>query len=354
MTFFNPEFITLPAIPKDRTLVLTDQERAEIEVVISSLRDRFSTIETPDFAMTCEIAALQLPKRVLAVLKQIAAGAVQCGHFLVRGFQIDDAAIGPSPAHWDQPWEGRPYLREEIFQMLISGVIGGAFGWRTQENGRFLRHIVPIDAVKNEQLGGSSATTLLWHTEEAFHPGRADFFTLMCYRNREQATTNIASIDDFRLGADTLEILRQPRFIILPDKSHTPVENSSDLWALNSATFERIARMMNDPQPVSLIYGPKTMPMMRVDQAFVEPLAGDSAATDALVALHTELDRVKLELQMQPGDIVLLDNLRVAHGRSVYTPDYGPKHRWMRRVNIANGRRHSFDLRDNQNLRVML
>jgi alpha-ketoglutarate-dependent taurine dioxygenase len=112
--------------------------------------------------------------------------------------------------------------------------------------------------------------------------------------------------------------------------------------------------MIDNPQPVPLIYGRQELPMMRVDQAFVMALEGDDEGATALDALHAELDRVSVSLLLEPGEIVLLDNLRVAHGRSIYNPDYGPSHRWMRRVNIANGRRVNFDLRDREKIRVMV
>ncbi|WP_172982840.1 TauD/TfdA family dioxygenase [Roseovarius bejariae] len=354
MTLEYRDFVSAPLLPDDLIYNLSEREKSDIEDLLSELVSQFDSVESSEAAFACELMAARLPQNLLGLLKLIASGEVPCGYLVVRGFDIDDAAIGPSPQHWDQPWDNRPYLREEFFQLLLSSAVGGVFGWRTQENGRFLRHIVPIESVKDEQLGGSSATTLMWHTEEAFHRGRADFFTLMCYRNREKATTNISCIDDFDLPPETVDILRQPRFIILPDKSHTPVENESEQWKLNADAFKLIQQMIDDSQPVPLIYGRRDMPMMCVDQAFVSALDGDDEADAALNAMHAELDRVSVSLHLEPGEIVLLDNLRVAHGRSIYKPDYGPKHRWMRRVNIANGRRVNFDLRDRENIRVML
>jgi Fe(II)/alpha-ketoglutarate-dependent arginine beta-hydroxylase len=350
---FKPESRSISS-DIDRIYTIDSQEKSQIETLIGKLAERFITVESEETALACEIAATHLPEGLLSILKVIASGDIRSSYLLIRGFEIDDNAIGDSPAHWDQPWQDRPYLREELFQVLLSSAIGGVFGWRTQENGRFLRHIVPIEAVKDEQLGGSSATTLMWHTEEAFHLGRADFFTLMCYRNREQAVTNIACVDDLNLAENTWRTLRQPRFTILPDKSHTPVENTSEQWKLNAEAFNTIQKMMNNPQPIPLIYGRNDMPLMQADQAFVSALDGDDQAAAALAEFHDALDRAAIHLQMQPGDILLLDNLRVAHGRSIYQPDYGPKHRWLRRVNIANGRRVNFGLRDSQKIRVML
>ncbi|MDO5104128.1 MAG: TauD/TfdA family dioxygenase [Lautropia sp.] len=340
--------------PLPLVYTLSAAERMEIEKLLSEMTKRYSTIERDDVALACEIASSKLPHDLLNVLRSIASGYTKSSHLLIKGFEVDDTRIGDSPLHWDAPWDSVNYLREEMFQMLVSSAIGGVFGWRTQENGRFLRHIVPIEAVKNEQLGGSSATTLLWHKEEAFHPGRADFFTLMCYRNSERATTNISCVDDIEISPEDYTILHQERFLIKSDKSHTPVENNSEYWKMNSEAFSIIQDMMDNPQPVALLYGGPRLKMMRVDQAFACSLPGDEEANRALNALHDALDTAAIHLVMEPGDIVLLDNLRVAHGRSIYKPNYGPKQRWMRRVNIASGRRANFRLRDSHKLRVML
>lgn len=354
MTFNKYDFSHFQAVQEKKELILTPSHMVVIEELISELMANFDSIESSECALSCEIASAHLPTDLLAVLKVIAAGEKPFSYLVIRGFPVDDQIICPSPSHWDQRWDKQPYLREEIFQLLLSSAVGGVFGWRTQENGRFLRHIVPIQVDAMEQLGGGSKTTLEWHTEEAFHPGRADFFTLMCYRNRELATTNISSVDDLNLSEEILEVLRSPRFIIMPDKSHLPIQNNSTNWNLNKDAFVRIQYMLDNPEPVAILCGRKNLPQMRIDQAFVVPVSGDEQAAEALRVLHAELSRNMAQLKMLPGDLVLLDNLRVAHGRSIYAPNYGPHQRWMRRVNIWNGRRIFDDFRDPERPRVML
>ncbi len=354
MTLLKQDFTDFKSSTSAVCVQLSETELSDIEELIQQMMEQFDSIESSDFAMFCEVMATRLPERLFVALRTVSSGDYPSTFLQVKGFEVDQASIGPSPEHWDQPWSHQPYLREEMFQALISSAVGGLFGWRTQENGRFLRHIIPIEAVAEEQLGGSSSVTLAWHTEEAFHPGRADYFTLMCYRNEEKAITNIASVEDLKLPTEVLNVLRQPRFIIEPDKSHTPSQNESANWTLNKRAFEQIFAMLENPQPVALIYGSESMPFMRVDQAFASALSGDAEAEAAIVAFHEALNTCRQELCMEPGDLILLDNLRVAHGRSVYAPNYGPNQRWMRRVNIMNGRRHFHELRDSKQLRVML
>src|ERR1043165_2234343 len=103
------------ALPIDGTYILDSKEKSQIEALLKELAGRFSTVESEETALACEVAAARLPAGLLSVLKVIASGDLRSGYLLIRGFDIDDTAIGESPAHWDQPWHGRPYLREESF-----------------------------------------------------------------------------------------------------------------------------------------------------------------------------------------------------------------------------------------------
>ncbi|MFZ4772971.1 MAG: TauD/TfdA family dioxygenase [Chlamydiia bacterium] len=315
--------------------VLEKQEVEIIEGIINKLIQRFHTIEQEEFATQCHLAAHEIPYRLRKVLNDFRNQRVAGGHLVVKGFVIDQEAIGPTPSHWDAPWENTRTLREEIFQCLISSALGDIFGWLTQENGRFLRHIVPIEADKNEQLGGSSNVTLLWHVEEAFHPQRAEMMTIMCYRNEEQACTNICSTCDLNIPAHYRKILSEPRFIILPDKSHFKENNISSQWNLDEESFEKIRHFLQNPKPTAILNGQLGRETILIDEAFIETLPGDLEAREALDWLFAHMNEQKHAITMKPGDLLLIDNRITAHGRSPYKPNYGPHARWLRRVNIT-------------------
>src|SRR5437016_2952168 len=125
---FKPESRSISS-DIDRIYTIDSQEKSQIETLIGKLAERFITVESEETALACEIAATHLPEGLLSILKVIASGDIRSSYLLIRGFEIDDNAIGGSPAHWDQPWQDRPYLREELFQVLLSSAIGGVFGW---------------------------------------------------------------------------------------------------------------------------------------------------------------------------------------------------------------------------------
>ena len=325
---------------------LTEQELSSIGELVDDLTQTFGSVETPEFADACSLSAQQLPRTLRELAHRFKYLHLPCGATLLRGMRIDDQRIGPSPTHWDVPWRNPPTLREEITQCLLTAALGDIFGWRTQENGRFLRHIVPIEKDSNEQLGGGSSVTLVWHNEEAFHEFRGDFLSIQCYRNDERAETMLSYIGDLDIPDEKWRVLSAPRFVILPDKSHLPDQNISAHWRLDDHAFERIQRMHADPQPVPALSGSRGKPFIQVDEAFMRAVDGDEEAAEAFEWLLREFDAKKIGIVMQPGDMLWIDNKRAVHGRSVYQPKYGPRHRWLRRVNVTLNLRASLPYRE--------
>jgi Fe(II)/alpha-ketoglutarate-dependent arginine beta-hydroxylase len=239
-------------------------------------------------------------------------------------------------------------------QCLVTALLGDIFGWRTQENGRFLRHIVPIERDSAEQLGGGSSVTLVWHNEEAFHEQRAEFLSLLCYRNDERAQTIFCGSDEFDVPDSLWEVLSAPRFTILPDKSHLPDQNVSDQWRLDDHVFAQIRRMHLAPQPVAALQGLRAKPWLRVDEAFMQALPGDAPAAAALRWLIAQFYARQSAIVMQPGDMAWIDNKRAVHGRKLYRPNYGARQRWLRRVNVHANLRATLPFRQAPAARAIL
>lgn len=328
---------------------LTPFERGAVERLVDQLASSFGSVETPEFADACSLVAPELPRSLRELAHRFKQLQLRCGAVLLRGLPVDDARIGPSPTHWDASWRNPPTLREEIAQCLLTSVLGEIFGWRTQENGRFLRHIVPIEKERNEQLGGGSSVTLVWHNEEAFHDHRCDFLSICCYRNEERAETILACIDDIEIPDAQWAILSAPRYVVLPDSSHLPDQNISAHWRLDDQAFERIRHMYVDPTPVPALSGSRQRPFIQVDEAYMRGL--DDEAQRAFDWLIGRFNERMASVIMEPGDMLWIDNKRAVHGRSVYRPNYGPRHRWLRRVNVTLNLRASMPYRESATAR---
>ncbi|KVL22380.1 TauD/TfdA family dioxygenase [Burkholderia ubonensis] len=333
---------------------LRDDEVAGLTHVARDLIAHHDSVESPSFAHDCMLAAQELPRTLRALAHRYRQLELPCSVLLLRGMPVDDTRIGASPSHWDAPWRNPPSLLEEAMQCLMTSLLGDMFGWRTQENGRFLRHIVPIRKDHAEQLGGGSSVTLVWHNEEAFHEHRADFLSILCYRNDEHAQTIFCGIDEIEISDEMWRVLSAPRFTILPDKSHLPEQNVSDQWRLDDHVFERIRRMHENPEPVPALSGLRAKPWVRVDEAFMAALPGDDEAERALRWLIDACYAHQTSVVMQPGDMVWVDNKRAVHGRTVYRPNYGPRQRWLRRVNVHVNLRETLPFRQAPTTREIL
>lgn len=336
------------------TFSLNNEECEQIESIIERLLAKYTSVENDEFATECALMTAFVPFRLRKRFNDFRNQRIPGGHLLLEGFSINDESIGPTPIHWDAPWNNPLTLREEIYQCLISSCLGDIYGWQTQENGRIIRHVVPIKKDKNEQLGGSSNVTLLWHIEEAFHPYRADMMTLMCYRNEEKASTNICSLCDLDIPDHYRKILSEPRFIIEPDKSHTMENNISSQWSISEDHFKKIRAFITNPTPITVLQGKPGHEHLVVDEAFMKPLDGDKEAQEAAEWLYSHMNERKTGVVAKPGDLLLIDNRITVHGRSPYKPNYGPKARWLRRINITTDLVKSHEWKSSPYSRVIL
>jgi len=91
--------------------------------------------------------------------------------------------------------------------------------------------------------------------------------------------------------------------------------------------------MLGSPEPQPVLTGPSEFPYLRIDPAFMHGI--DAEAVAALEAIKAEINRKLIDVVIEAGDFLIINNLRAVHGRRAYRPLYGPHQRWMRRVNVA-------------------
>jgi enduracididine beta-hydroxylase len=320
---------------------------ADAQAVVKDLASQYSTVEDPGFLAQAAIWAHELPRPLREQLYEFRLTEPH-GVCLVRGYPVDDAELGPTPDHWSGP---SPTLSYETFFYLCASLLGEPFAWSTEQRGHVMHNVVPVRAAENAQLGGSSATALTWHTEDGFHPYRADYVGLMCLRNPDRVATTCASVRELDLPADLVEVLRQPRFVIFPDEAHLSLEHSAAAAGAgaSAALVERahaaVVRMHDDPEPVSALFGDLDRPYLRVNSYYMRAVDGDAQAAAALRGLIDALDARLSGIALAPGEICFLDNYAMVHGRSAFRARYDGTDRWLKRLNVTRDLRKSRDLR---------
>jgi Fe(II)/alpha-ketoglutarate-dependent arginine beta-hydroxylase len=339
-------------------LSLSDEEKRLIQARLTEMVSKYRFGEDGEFLKDASILAHDLPLRVRRFINDFKVLEPPSGVCLISGYPVDDSKIGRTPAHWKSKPESSHTLEMEILLVLFGSLLGEVFGWGTQQDGHILHEVLPIKDYEDAQLGTSSSQTLWWHSEDAFHPYRGDYLGLMCLRNPDRVATTFASVDMLELSAAHIEILCEPRFIILPDESHQERKSSqkpSDgTDNLIEAAYRRIDEMNSHPKRVPLLFGPPQSPYLCLDSVYMETAGEDEEAEAALRALVQSVNANLQELVLQPGDYCFIDNYRTVHGRKSFQARYDGTDRWLKRINITRDLRKSRSARTSCESRIIM
>ncbi|MFE0187246.1 TauD/TfdA family dioxygenase [Streptomyces sp. NPDC058989] len=244
------------------------------------------------------------------------------GLFVLRGIDVDDDAIGPTPGHWATAGTGG--ARHDIQLLLLATVMGNPLAWKGQQDGRFVHNIVPSAGHESEQTGASSTVLLSPHTEDAFHPGRAHLLMLCCLRNHDAVATTAASIRRTRLADEDIAVLTRPVVPILPDDAYTAAQSYVE----------------QAPPAVPALFAAEAGLTLRYDPAYTPLDEADPAYRAAYGRLTAELARVSVAVRLAPGEVLVVDNDLVVHGRVPFRARYDGTDRWLKRASVrVPGRR---------------
>ncbi|MET8423847.1 TauD/TfdA family dioxygenase [Nocardia sp. NPDC004860] len=293
---------------------------AEIAVTVGRCPEIATTLSHPVLLRHIDAKYGRLPDAVHEAMRPPTTAA---GVAIISRLPVDDEEFGPTPYNWQQATElaGTRTPRSGSFQLdiamlLLARCAGEPFGWEGQQAGRLVNNIVPTPGHEHEQSGASSTALLSPHTEDAFHPDRANLLMLGCLRNPDRIATTVSSIRNAELDAAQRKILSTARLPILPDVSYGS--------AFGDAPAPPIATLGDDAAGTTLRFDPAYTPLDRADGEF----------RGAYRHLSSELERVCLTAALAPGELLLVDNDVVVHGRVPFTPRYDGTDRWLKRVNI--------------------
>ncbi|MEV1076755.1 TauD/TfdA family dioxygenase [Streptomyces sp. NPDC050211] len=282
------------------------------------LADAGGSTARPELLRRVAQAAADLDETILHACRPV---DTDDGLFVLRGLTVDDTDIGPTPASWATADDTA--AEWDVLLLLLATVMGRPIAWEGQQDGRFVHNIVPAPGHEQEQTGASSTVLLSPHTEDAFHPGRAHLLMLGCLRNHDAVATTAASIRKVRLTEDDIAQLSRPVLPILPDDAYTEAQGFA-------GPPPKIPTLWQSPDGPTLRYDPAYTPL---DDA----PADHRAAYDRLTA---ELERVSVAVSLEPGDVLVVDNDLVVHGRVPFRARYDGTDRWLKRASVrVPGRR---------------
>lgn len=224
-------------------------------------------------------------------------------------------APGPTPEHWKSA-PGPATEALDIALLLIGAVLGDVFGWTGQQDGRLVHNILPSQGYEHLQVGASSTTALAWHTEDAFHPRRAELVMLACVRNDDRVGSEVASIRRARLTDAELALLSTPNLRIEPDDSYPAAARQHRSAEAGMAT----------------IWFAEDGPCLRYDPSYTRFPVDNPELAEAYSGLADRLTACREVVDLRAGDVLLIDNDVAVHGRSPFRPRYDGTDRWLKRI----------------------
>ncbi|MFJ6381234.1 TauD/TfdA family dioxygenase [Kitasatospora sp. NPDC092039] len=269
---------------------------------------RHGAPDSPELLAELPRAARELPESLVAAVRR---GFPVEGMYVLRGLPVADHPLEPTPLGWRQA--GDAGARWDVVLLLLASVLGHPLAWEGQQNGRTVHNIVPSPGHEEQQTGASSAVLLAPHTEDAFHPGRADVLMLCCLRNPDRVSTTAASVRSTDLSAEDVAALTRPTVPILPDDAYT-------------------VRSARPPVPVRTLWRTPEGLGIRFDPAYTRRDGADPVFRGAYARLEAELERVTQAVVLEPGDVLVVDNDVVVHGRVPFRARYDGTDRWLKRT----------------------
>jgi len=234
---------------------------------------------------------------------------------LVRNLVPRHVDIEPTPVEDKPPAEATGLAR--LCLLGIAWLLGEPFTFSSLCRGQVVQNVLPLPGQEQGQTNASSGSFLDWHVEDAFSEDRCDYFALLCLRGDPAARTMFSAVSDIVLDAASLDVLRQPRFVVRPDVAH--------------------GELAVPLQPTPVLTGPPADPEVRYDSVYMYPYdEQDQAAAVALGRFKAGVLRASVGHELKRGDLLIIDNNRVLHGRTPFRARFDGTDRWLMRVMICS------------------
>lgn len=321
-------------------LTLNSQEVRQIQNLLSEAMAEFTSVDSPEFLEQATPLSHELPKRLRGVMNEFRLKDDGYGVIVIRGFPVDEAKIGPTPARWDERSPSRT-LEQEALLALCGTLLGDLVTWASEQDGYIVHNVLPIKEHEDSQLGWGSAMEFILHVEDAFSPYSPDYLGLICMRNPDATGTTISAVADLDLAQLDLDTLFGENFYVRPDDAHLATANQQNSYntSRDEAHSQREEEVKQPPK-TAILFGDRTAPYVCLDPPYMDAHGCDKAQ-EAMEQFVRAMNVKKKRVCLQPGDMVFIDNYRAVHGREPFKAKYDGTDRWLKRVKVTHDLRKS-------------
>jgi L-asparagine oxygenase len=262
-----------------------------------------------------------LPVETLQPILEFGRLVAAPGVALVDGLPADPE-LPPTPLDGGPSRQKRTFVSEGCL-LGLSTLLGEPTGITTEKDGQIVHDVIPVGTGAMTQTNQGSRVFLNFHCDivhddsKVYTASNPDFLVLLCLRPdpEGEAVTHYADARDISaaLAPEHLEELRKPVFQLNAPGSYCRQAGVEQVLAL----------------PAPLISGPKECPEIGISANGVMPMTAKAAA--ALQALQIACREVSSQVRLRPGQALLINNRKGAHGRSQFVARHDGNDRWLQR-----------------------
>lgn len=227
-------------------------------------------------------------------------------------YKFEDSEIPNTPTAEDVDIEHRFF--NEFVMIFVSLMLGCIVNYDKEKKGKYVHNLYPLECKKNHLTDQGSAVTLGLHIEIASEESRPDFVILSCLRQSSPPTpTLIAKVSEAlnNLKNEDIEALKKRLFLSRPPRSF-------------GDNFEYRATRMIDTNTNRYYFN--------FNNGMVIPRNG--IAESAFLSAKLEFENVKFPAYLFPGEILIIDNNQIMHGRANFKARFDGSDRWMQRTYV--------------------
>jgi L-asparagine oxygenase len=250
----------------------------------------------------------QMPARLLNVLGSFREKSGNAGTLLIRGIPVPNSLPLTPTIAYDAIAD--KVIGSEKYLLLIGSTIGPLIGFADWHQGERIQNLYPIKEMERVQCAANSVY-LEMHTETAFRPTTPLHLALLCLRAdpRGEARTVFCDLAEIinSMSDEARDILKSPRFCFELNDGFTEAKPIDTIEHGKRRLHYAEALTAVDPQGLEVL---NDLKQRIFDRSFI--------------------------VELQPGDLVVIDNYHVVHGRTAFSPRYDGNDRWLQRVLIGN------------------
>ena len=211
----------------------------------------------------------------------------------------------------------REAVGTELLLVAIGRLLGMPFSFVEWESQLIVHNKFPIREHAGFQFGSGSVEFLL-HTETPFRDFSPDYVALFCLRSDPD-------------GAAVTGLCNLGKVMALQSAASEPLFHTASFAFLTDNPVVTVGdRGMTEPKPLVIERDGV------VQYEYVDDLVGTSEeAENALQRLRHDIHRHRCDVNLQAGDLLIIDNSHMIHGRTAYNPRYDGRDRWLQRLLIS-------------------